>query len=603
MDKVGVLGLKSLGFFCFGVILLVFLLFYYGVRKNSAEKWQGGLLEILYKLLALSVVSEIKMFFCVLPESRWGPPGIVRSFLLRFHRKTRGFLFYFWRVLVTLGVVFSSDILGIDAYWGLLLGILMSLIDSSARSPAQSLYKKHLFVSNCLVLTLLGGLMRSFQFGLVYEGYIIHDRYALDVQWYLIVCTVFFLLVTLEYLLRYSYEKKINLVELPVVVCFALFFMLLLVSSFNVFGAYVSLEGITFSLYILGGMNYNSQNSLEAGMKYFCLGAMSSGVLLFGIALIFIMTKTLGFLELRFLFNELNDLPLLLSFALIFIFFGFWFKLSIFPCHAWTPDVYEGVLTPITLFFATVVKLGVFTFFVRVLFFLLGSKLFLFFWQPFFLFVATGSIAFGAFGALVQTKIKRFVGYTTVNQMGYLFIGVSSGDLLGLQASFLYLFFYLVMGFSFFSILLYINDFNTGRDVLFINQLTNFGSRHRNLSVGLVLVLFSMAGIPPLAGFFGKFFLFFSAFKAGNQSLIFFGLAMNVVSAFYYLRLVKCIFFESEREPSHLFFLGRGHLWPKAFYSILGLLFFSLLTAPFFLYDTLPVFERLAVSAACIHSR
>lgn len=130
-------------------------------------------------------------------------------------------------------------------------------------------------------------------------------------------------MITLEYLLSYSALKEINLVEFPLVVSFALFFMLLLVSSFNIFGAYVSLEGITFSLYILAGMNYNSQNSLEAGIKYFCLGALSSGFLLFGIALIFIMTKTMDLFELRFLFSTITTIPLLLSFALVFLFFGF----------------------------------------------------------------------------------------------------------------------------------------------------------------------------------------------------------------------------------------------------------------------------------------
>jgi NADH-quinone oxidoreductase subunit N len=144
--------------------------------------------------------------------------------------------------------------------------------------------------------------------------------------------------------------------------------------------------------------------------------------------------------------------------------------------------VYEGVLTPVTFFFATLVKLSVFSFFVRALFFLLGSKVFLLFWQPFFLFAATGSIVFGALGALKQTKIKRFIGYTSINQMGYLLIGVSSGDILGLQASFLYLFFYLIAGFVFFSILLYIGDSSTGAELLFINQLNGFGQQHRQTS-------------------------------------------------------------------------------------------------------------------------
>ena len=168
----------------------------------------------------------------------------------------------------------------------------------------------------------------------LFQQYLVRDFYVESIKTFLIVCTIIFLAVTLEYLLRYSSSKKINLIEFPLVVCFALCFMLLLVSSFNLFGAYVSLEGLTFSLYILAGMNYNSQNSLEAGLKYFCLGSLSSGFLLFGVALVFIMTKTLDFAELRYLFSSLEKLPLLLSFSLLFIFFGFWFKLSIFPCHA-----------------------------------------------------------------------------------------------------------------------------------------------------------------------------------------------------------------------------------------------------------------------------
>jgi NADH-quinone oxidoreductase subunit N len=164
--------------------------------------------------------------------------------------------------------------------------------------------------------------------------YLVSDYYTTSAKVYLEACTILFFILTSDYLIMYSVKRQIDLVEFPLITAFALYFMLLLVCSFNLFGAYVSLEGVTFSLYILAGMNYNSQNSLEAGMKYFCLGALSSGFLLFGIALTFIITKTLDFGELRFLFEQTDELPLLLSFALIFIFFGFWFKLSIFPCHA-----------------------------------------------------------------------------------------------------------------------------------------------------------------------------------------------------------------------------------------------------------------------------
>ena len=263
--------------------------------------------------------------------------------------------------------------------------------------------------------------------------------------------------------------------------------------------------------------------------------------------------------------------------------------------------MYEGVLTPVTFFLATVVKLGVFAFFVRVLFFLLGTKLFLFFWQPVFLFVAAASIVFGALGALVQTKIKRFIGYTSINQMGYLLVGVSSGDTLGLQAAFLHLNFYLVAVLSFFSVILYYRRPDTGCEAVFISQLSQLGRHNWAIAVVLSLTLFSMAGVPPLAGFFGKFFLFFSAFKAGNHSLLLLALVTNVISAFYYLRIVKCIFFEAPKNqkgaPIFVCFFGpsgRDLLYDAGLAAVLLILILS----PFFLNGLLAVFGAVAVQAS-----
>ena len=204
------------------------------------------------------------------------------------------------------------------------------------------------------------------------------------------------------------------------------------------------------------------------------------------------------------------------------------------------------------------------------------------------MFVSSGSIFFGALGALVQTKIKRFVGYTSINQMGYLLIGVSSGTSLGLQSSFIFLYLYLVMTILLLSILLYVNDFHTGKDVFFMNQLNSFGCRHRNLSIILAIVLFSMAGIPPLAGFFGKFLLLFSAHQVGNYSLVFLGLSLNVVSAFYYLRFVKCMFFEKPSLEEAVPSLFLGSTFDAIFFNnLLAYLVFFLLFTPFFLNDFL----------------
>lgn len=214
------------------------------------------------------------------------------------------------------------------------MSILALLIFAATRQAfgfSWTYVEKYKIVSKRLIFVLAVVFFTHFVFlsaggsGTMYyqQHYLVSDYYTRSIRAYLLCCAILFLLLTSEYLILYSVKRQINLVEFPLIIGFALFFMLLFVCSFNVFGSYVSLEGITFSLYILAGMNYNSQNSLEAGMKYFCLGALSSGFLLFGIALTFIMTKTLDFGELRFLFERTEELPLLLSFALIFIFFGF----------------------------------------------------------------------------------------------------------------------------------------------------------------------------------------------------------------------------------------------------------------------------------------
>lgn len=188
--------------------------------------------------------------------------------------------------------------------------------------------------------------------------------------------------------------------------------------------------------------------------------------------------------------------------------------------------------------------------------------------------------------------------------MGYLFIGVSSGDLLGLQSSFLYLFFYIIMAFSFFLVVLSVKELASGKEILFINQLNQFGLQHRNLSFFLALVLFSMAGIPPLAGFLGKFFLFFSAFSTGNYSLIVLGLVMNVISAFYYLRLVKCLFFDGdkkERSRVYVFFYSLSPFSTLLTDTSVCSLFFILFYSPFCLNILLRYFEWITFS--CCHSR
>jgi NADH-quinone oxidoreductase subunit N len=607
----GVLG--GSGFCAILVFLGILTVGFIYEWKKGALDWADSSVEVealLYKDAPQTLPPRVMC--SVWNKVLFGETSLFRTYYINIFLilwRTRFRRFFYGMLIIIIPAGFFACVYGLLGEFSLLLIILILLLFAASGKGKRfegwdfrtTVLDKQELISVYLILILsyvASTHLENKPAIFFYQQYLIRDFYAESIKIYLVICTIIFLVVSLEYLLRYSCLKTINLVEFPIVICFALCFMLLLVSSFNLFGAYVSLEGLTFSLYILAGMNYNSQNSIEAGIKYFCLGALSSGLLLFGIALLFIITKTLNFAELRYLFQELDQLPRLLSFSLTFIFFGFWFKLSIFPCHVWAPDVYEGVLTPVTLFFATVVKLSIFSFFVRVLFFLLGTRLFLTFWQPLILFVAAGSIVFGALGALVQTKLKRFVGYTAINQMGYLFIGLSSGSSLGLQSSFVFLYVYLITTLLLFAILLYVSDSRTGADVLFINQLNTFGQQHRNLSLILAIVLFSMAGIPPLAGFFGKFFLLFSAHQSGNHSLVFLGLVMNVISGFYYLQIVKCLFFEEfvSRESIYSFFLG-DTVYTAFFNNLLIFFTFHLLLVPYFL-DNLLLLADVTVSSS-----
>ena len=348
--------------------------------------------------------------------------------------------------------------------------------------------------------------------------------------------------------------KIILLPELFIILGFSVLFLLFLTSTNDFFGFYLTLEGLSFTLYILAGMLHSSLISIESAIKYFALGGVSSGIFLFGISWLFGVTGSLNFLEIQLFFSNYVDF-FELKIILCFILFGFFFKLSVFPCHWWVADVYEGIWTPITAFFAIVIKAGLFLFFFRLLYVVLNLTLISL--QPLLLFAACGSLFIGTFGALKQTRIKRFIAYTSISQVGFIFLGVACCSLNGLIAALLYLLLYIIMSILFFSLLLKTEHILTIKNITFLSDLYSFDLYNQKEMKILSVVLFSMAGIPPLGGFFGKLWIYFSAFDSKLDWVVFLSLLLSLISSYYYLNFVHYLWFVKHNYVKMYYF--RSH--------------------------------------------
>jgi NADH-quinone oxidoreductase subunit N len=329
---------------------------------------------------------------------------------------------------------------------------------------------------------------------------------------------------------------------------------------------------------------------LEATIKYFILGGIASCVLINGISWLFSITNTLDYFSVKFyLIHQINvNNKLELLFIITCFIFTFLFKMSAFPCHVWSPDVYEGIWTPITAYFAVVIKSVVFLFFVRIFCYVFVDLIIL--WQPFFLISSLGSIIIGCLGSLLQYKIKRFLAYTSINQVGFLLLGISTVSLKGIASAFLFLFIYLIMSLIFFTILLNTQHFVHKIKLVFLSDLRSLDYYNSNISLPLIITLFSMAGIPPLAGFFTKFYVLLNAISYAFYFTSFLILLTSVISAYYYLNFIKNILFE-QRYFINIFYFNT---FPIKFSSIiteigilwvLTILLLSFLFIPFLLYD------------------
>jgi NADH-quinone oxidoreductase subunit N len=319
--------------------------------------------------------------------------------------------------------------------------------------------------------------------------------------------------------------------------------MLMLISAADLIALYLGLELMSLALYVVAAINRDSVRSTEAGLKYFVLGALSSGMLLYGASLVYGFTGTVSFAGIA---KASTNGGIGLVFGLVFLFAGFCFKVSAVPFHMWTPDVYEGAPTPITAFFAAAPKVAGIAMFMRVAIDAFPDIVPQ--WQQIVVFVSIASMVLGAFAAIGQRNIKRLMAYSSIGHMGFALVGLAAGTPEGIQGVLVYMAIYVAMTLGTFSCILSMR--RDGQMVENISDLAGLARTNPTMAFFLAMLLFSLAGIPPLAGFFAKFYVFLAAIQAGLFGLAVIGVLASVVGAYYYLLIIKIMYFD---EPAKAF--------------------------------------------------
>ena len=340
---------------------------------------------------------------------------------------------------------------------------------------------------------------------------------------------------------KYIQVINLNKIEYPILILSSILGMMIMISSNDLIVFYMGLELQSLALYVLASFNRDNLLSTESGLKYFVLSALSSGLLLYGCSLTYGFAESTNFDQILINSTEFNYGT---TFGIVFILVGLAFKISAVPFHMWAPDVYQGSPTSVTLFFAILPKIAALSVFIKFLytpFANMNDQ-----WQSIIVFISIASMIFGAVAAIGQKNLKRLIAYSSISHMGYALAGLATVSNQGIQSSITYISIYLVMNLAFFSCL-----FMLKRDDKYyenIEDLSGLSKKHPILSFSLLIVLFSLAGIPPLAGFFAKFYVFLAVIEQSMYFLAIVGLLATVVAAFYYLRIIKIIYFDPEKE-------------------------------------------------------
>ena len=366
-----------------------------------------------------------------------------------------------------------------------------------------------------------------------FGGSFVVDEFARFLKILALIGSAAAILMSFDYLRA----ERAQQFEYPVLIVISTLGMLMLISAADLLALYLGLELMSLSLYVLAAFNRDSVRSTEAGLKYFVLGALSSGMLLYGASLVYGFTGTINFAGIA---KAVGEGGLGLVFGLVFLFAGFCFKVSAVPFHMWTPDVYEGAPTPITAFFAAAPKVAAMAMFVRAPVSAFHDVTFQ--WQQILVFISIASMVLGAFAAIGQRNIKRLMAYSSIGHMGFALVGLAAGTAQGVQGVLVYMAIYLAMTLGTFAVILSMR--RDGRMVEEIGDLAGLARTSPGMAFFLAMLLFSLAGIPPLAGFFAKFYVFLAAIQEGLYVLAVIGVLASVVGAYYYLAIIKLMYFD-----------------------------------------------------------
>ena len=353
------------------------------------------------------------------------------------------------------------------------------------------------------------------------------------------VLTLIGSMVTLIMSREFAKQEKFDKFEYPVLVLLATLGMMLMIAANNMIALYLGLELQSLALYVVAAINRDNLRSTEAGLKYFVLGALSSGMLLYGITLVYGYTGSTGFQEIATALTG-AERQLGLVFGLVFVLAGLAFKISAVPFHMWTPDVYEGAPTPVTAFFAAAPKMAAMALLVRVT---VGAfEPIALDWQQIVAFISIASMVLGAFAAIGQRNIKRLMAYSSIGHMGYALVGLAANSQAGVRGVAIYMLIYMVMTLGTFAVILAMRRNNA--NVEEIGELSGLSATNPVMATMLTILMFSLAGIPPLAGFWGKWYVFLAAIDAKLYALAVIGVLASVVGAYYYLRIIKIMWFD-----------------------------------------------------------
>ena len=431
--------------------------------------------------------------------------------------------------MTDLALVFPEIFLSLSIMFLLILGVFKK----KSSKLIQNISLIILLITAVITFNETLGVDQSFLF----NGSVIIDYLSSFMKIVTLLAAFLVLVISSNYLRTFKLFK----IEYPILILSSVLGMMIMISSNDLIVFYMGLELQSLALYVLATFNRDQIKSSEAGLKYFVLSALSSGLLLYGCSLIYGFTGSTNF---NVIANQLNSNEYALTFGIVFILVGLAFKISAVPFHMWAPDVYEGSPTSVTLFFTMVPKIAALTVFIRFLYVPFLNLIDQ--WQMILIFLSIASMLFGAIAAIGQTNLKRLVAYSSIGHVGYALAGLATGTNDGIQSSVIYITIYILMNLGLFSCLLMMKRNNEYYEK--IEDLSGLSKNHPLLSLSLLIILFSLAGIPPLAGFFAKFYIFKSVLEQSMYFLAIVGLLSTVVAAFYYLRIIKIMYFDKEKE-------------------------------------------------------